>query len=177
MTTPIALNPVPGAGFQQPFEMLLACHERVHRMLALLERLAEHLGRHGCDPHASDAARDVMRYFDLAAPAHHQDEERHVLPALRAAGDDAFAAQIEQEHREMQRRWVELRRGLAEVVTGSRIGSGEFDFVPWHQFAELYRAHAAAEEAHAFPTAQAALDSAAQQAMGREMAARRGLRV
>ena len=26
----------PGAGFEAPFEMLDACHERVHRMLALL---------------------------------------------------------------------------------------------------------------------------------------------
>ena len=28
----------PGTGFDQPFEMLEACHERVQRMLALLAR-------------------------------------------------------------------------------------------------------------------------------------------
>ena len=33
----------PGAGFEAPFEMLAACHERVERMLTLLARLQQHL--------------------------------------------------------------------------------------------------------------------------------------
>jgi len=144
-------------------------------MVGLLERLAGHLVSVGCDRQAQDAARDVMRYFDQAAPAHHEDEERHVLPLLRAAGDDAFAAQLEQEHRELQRRWVELRRPLAEVAAGRWVATDAAELAPWHRFAEMYRAHAAAEEAHAFPLAQAALDPPAQLAMGREMARRRGL--
>jgi hypothetical protein len=109
----------PDAGFDQPFAMLSACHERLYRMLQLLERLAAHLPDNGCDPHAVGAARDLTRYFDVAAPAHHEDEERHVLPALRAAGDDAFAAQLEQEHHEMRRRWAELRANLALVIDRS----------------------------------------------------------
>jgi hypothetical protein len=176
MTSPLSLHEGPGAGFEQPFAMLLACHERTERTLQLLERLAAHLPVHGCDSQAADAARDVMRYFDLAAPAHHEDEERHVLPALRAAGDDVFAAQLEQEHRELQRRWAELRRTLAVVVQGtwcaSAVGAG---FDTWHQFAALNRAHAAAEESDAFGPVQASLDVPALRAMGREMAARRGL--
>ena len=75
MTSPLILHAAPGAGFDQPFEMLLACHERVERMLGLLERLAQHLAEHGCTPDAAQAARDVMRYFDIAGPAHHEDEE------------------------------------------------------------------------------------------------------
>ena len=94
MTSPIQLHRTPSAGFDQPFEMLSACHERVQRSLALLQRLQDHLASHGADPQARDAARDVMRYFDIAAPAHHEDEERHVLPVLRAQGEDAFAAQL-----------------------------------------------------------------------------------
>ena len=61
--------------FEQPYEMMEACHERVHRMLALLERLREHLPLHGADAQAQQAARDIMRYFDQAAPQHHTDEE------------------------------------------------------------------------------------------------------
>lgn len=175
MSSPLTLHLSPAAGFDQPFEMLAACHERVQRMVGLLERLAEHLLTAGCDSQARDAARDVMRYFDLAAPAHHADEERHVLPLLRAAGDDAFAAQLEQEHRELQRRWAELRQPLADVVAGTWVTADATELASWHRFAELYRAHAAAEEAHAFPLAQAALDADAQRAMGREMAQRRGL--
>ncbi len=175
MTSPLTLNAAPASGFDQPFEMLAACHQRVERMVSLLERLAAHLPDHGNDRQAADAARDVMRYFDLAAPAHHEDEERHVLPALRAAGDDAFAAQLEQEHREMRRRWVELRPCLVEVEAGSWAAASAADYAPWRQFAALYRAHAAAEEAHAFPVAQGALDAEGQRAMGREMASRRGV--
>lgn len=176
MSSPLTLHAAPGAGFDQPFEMLEACHERVQRMLQLLERLAAHLPVHGCDAQAAEAARDVMRYFDGAAPAHHEDEERHVLPQLRAAGDEAFAAQIEQEHHELHRQWALLRRSLAEVAAGTWIDTGPAGFVPWQQYAALYRAHAAAEEALAFPAARAALDDTALQAMGREMAERRGLR-
>lgn len=170
------LHQPPAAGFDQPFEMLEACHERVRRTLALLERLAAHLPVHGCDAQAAQAARDVMRYFDIAAPAHHEDEERHVLPLLRAAGDEAFAAQIEQEHHELHRQWAVLRRDLAEVAAGTWVGTGPAEFVAWQQYAALYRAHAAAEEAIAFPLARARLDEAALAAMGDEMADRRGLR-
>ena len=35
--SPISLHPAPGAGFDAPFDMLSACHERVERMLQLLE--------------------------------------------------------------------------------------------------------------------------------------------
>ena len=62
-----------GVGFEQPFEMLTACHERVHRMLRLLGKLREHLATRGHDEQAAQAARDVMRYFDQAAPLHHED--------------------------------------------------------------------------------------------------------
>ncbi len=176
MTSPIQLHRTPSAGFDQPFEMLAACHERVERMLQLLERLAEHLPGHGCDAQAVEAARDVMRYFDIAAPAHHEDEERHVLPVLRAQGEDAFAAQLEQEHREMARRWQRVRRPLAAVVAGQWDAQGADEVLAcWRSFATLYRAHAQAEDQSAFPLARADLDADAQRVMGREMAARRGV--
>ena len=56
----------PGVGFEQPFAMLQACHERVLRTLALLARLRTHVLQHGVDDDARQAARDVQRYFDIA---------------------------------------------------------------------------------------------------------------
>ncbi len=167
-------QPTPGR-FDEPFEMLEACHGRVRRSLIQRERLAARLPVHGCDAQAAQVARDVMRYFDLSAPMHHEDEERHILPLLRAAGDEAFAAQIEQEHHELHRLWIELRRGLAEVAAGSWIAAGPAEFVGWAKFATLYRAHIASEEAIAFPAARAVLDEATMKAIGHEMAERRGL--
>ena len=64
MTQPMRLQALgggPSASFEQPFEMLEACHERVHRMLGLLARLREHMCTHGADEQARQAARDVMR--------------------------------------------------------------------------------------------------------------------
>jgi len=77
----------------------------MERTLALLERLAAHIVAHGADARARDAATDVMRYFDLAAPQHHEDEERHVLPALRAQGQAALADRIAADHAEMVAAW------------------------------------------------------------------------
>jgi Hemerythrin HHE cation binding domain len=72
----------PAVGLESPFEMLVACHERVNRSLELLHRLQAHLGDKGLDEDARQAARDVLRYFDISAPLHHQDEELHVFPPL-----------------------------------------------------------------------------------------------
>lgn len=117
----IPLHPGPGAGFDQPFEMLAACHERVARMLGLLQRLQAHLQQRGADASASSAARDVMRYFDQAAPQHHLDEERHVFPLLRASADPrlvALAGRLQAEHRTMAAAWAVLRGDLQAVAEG-----------------------------------------------------------
>lgn len=175
MAAPLLFNP-PAAGFDQPFEMLAACHERVARMLALLERLAEYLGSRGCDEQACGAARDVMRYFDLAAPAHHEDEERHVFPALRRTGADALVAQLQAQHHAMAEHWAALRPALAAVAEGRwRADEPAMDPALWSAFAALYREHLAIEDSQAFPAACRHLDDPAQRAMGAEMARRRGV--
>lgn len=126
-------------GFDRPFEALAEFHRRLEVMLERLEGLTVHLQRHGNDAAARETALELMRFFDLATPAHHQDEERHVFPALRRQGDDAFAAQLELEHREMARRWTEVRATLFDIAyAGWQNGAGN-DFAGWHLFAELYR--------------------------------------
>lgn len=177
-TVPISLrHAAPAAGFDAPFEMLAACHERVERMLRLLEGLEAHLGEHGADAQAAAAARDVMRYFDVAGPAHHEDEERHVLPALAAGGQAALADRLHGEHLRMTHDWQALRADLAEIAAGRwSAGVAELRFARWQSFAALYREHMALEEAQAYPAVAGAADSASLAAMGEEMAARRGLR-
>ncbi|GMV46946.1 MAG: hypothetical protein AMXMBFR66_23440 [Pseudomonadota bacterium] len=177
MTSPLLLHRAPGAGFEQPFEMLGACHERVERMLVLLERLAQHLPVHGADAQAADAARDVMRYFDQAAPLHHEDEELHVFPTLRASGRPeaaALAARLHADHERMAAAWAALRATLLGITQGQWPAGAAFDAVA--PFAAGYRAHIRAEEGEAYPDAAADIVGAARDAMGKEMAARRGLR-
>lgn len=172
-----SLLATPAVGFEQPFEMLRACHERVERMLALLARLREHLPGHGADDNARQAARDVMRYFDLAAPHHHQDEELHVFPPLKAQGDPATVAvvsRLQRDHLQMESCWREARQVLDAVATGARQALSAADDGALDRFAGLYDEHIQAEESLAYPAAAALLDEPALAAMGREMMRRRG---
>lgn len=177
MSTPLTLHAAPAAGFDEPFAMLAACHERVERSLRLLERLAEHVPAHGADEQARSAARDVLRYFELAAPHHHEDEERHVLPVLRARGQGALADRVQADHEAMAAAWVRLRPQLQALEQGDAAAALSPEArAEWPAFAALYRAHIALEDGSVFPPAAAGLDAAAQRAMGDEMAQRRGVR-
>src|SRR5689334_1951600 len=81
---PLGMDPfaAPAPGFDEPLEMLAACHERIEAQLRTLEKLVEHLSQncaangaaHGADNSARDAAARVMRYFDTAGVEHHRDE-------------------------------------------------------------------------------------------------------
>lgn len=166
----------PAASFEQPFDMLHACHERMQRMLALLQRLRDHLRAHGADDQARDAARDVLRYFEMAAPQHHQDEELHVFPPLVAQGDSAtldLVGRLQQDHLQMEARWVLARRVLAAVAEGRAHALDAADEVALDAFSSLYAEHIAAEEQVVYPAAVALLDPETVQAMGKEMAHRR----
>lgn len=177
------LLPTPGAGFDQPFELLAACHDRVRRTLGLMQRLRSHLDTHGADAQAQQAARDVMRYFDIAAPAHHEDEERHVFPALLAAdaaGHGPLVARLQDEHRRMAALWPAVRTGLSAVAEGrwppGPASDASSDPAPdWAAFAALYDAHLSAEDNVAYPAVTALIDAAQRAVMGEEMARRRGL--
>jgi hemerythrin-like domain-containing protein len=182
MTRPARLQSLvssPAAGFEQPFEMLEACHERVHRMLKLLARLREHLRRAGADTQAQQAARDVMRYFDQAAPQHHRDEELHVFPPLLARAEPAVVAvvtRLQQDHLQMEARWSAARAVLAGIAEGHGAPLPAEAEAALDAFAGLYDAHIRAEEDIAYPAAQALLDDATRAAMGEEMMRRRGVR-
>ena len=169
----------PGASFAQPFEMLEACHERVHRMLDLLARLREHLRTHGADTQAQQAARDVMRYFDQAAPQHHRDEELHVFPPLLAQAApevQAVVRRLQQDHLAMESGWQEARRVLAGIADGQLPQLAPQDEAALAAFAALHESHIRAEEDIAYPHARELLDESARTAMGAEMARRRGVK-
>ncbi|RZU02443.1 hemerythrin domain-containing protein [Rivibacter subsaxonicus] len=176
------LHASPDASFDEPFGMLAACHGRVQRSCALLARLVEHLlqlQQQPVDAMAADAARDVLRYFDLAAPAHHLDEERHVFPRVEAGGDAELAAlvgRLHTEHRLLDAQW----RGLHALL--QPVASGGFDAttlpalqIAARDFIALNESHLALEDRLVLPAADALASAADRAAMGAEMAARRGL--
>ena len=180
---PVSLpgHSAPAAGFEAPFDMLATCHDRVRRMLALQAKLQQHLLDKGCDDAARQAARDVMRYFDIAAPLHHQDEELHVFPPLLAGTDAALRTlvqRLQQDHRQMEVAWIAARRALQAVADSTESGwtpLTDTQAAALNQFAALYRQHLEDEDTVAYPAAQTALLPAAVQAMSADMMQRRGV--
>lgn len=167
----------PGAGFEEPFEMLAACHERVTRMLTLLARLREHLAQKGWDASVGQAAQDVMRYFDQAAPKHHDDEERHVFPALLAAPDTSLHAvvrRLQQDHVDMAAAWARARTILAALQDGAATFDATANQV-LIGYAALYDRHVEDEEKLVYPAARHMLSADAVHAMSADMMARRGI--
>lgn len=157
--------------------MLEACHERVQRTLGLLGRLREHVRKQGVDNDARQAARDVLRYFDIAAPLHHQDEELHVFPLLLAQATPevrALVTRLQHDHVAMTTDWAAARAGLQALLDESATGFTPQDEAALDGFAMRYDAHIAAEEGVAYPAAATLLPPASLAAMGQEMAARRG---
>ncbi len=177
VSTKDLLHSAPAVGFEQPFEMLEACHDRVRRSLDLLARLLVHVDRHGHDAQSRSAARDVLRYFDLAAPHHHEDEERHVFPRLLASGDDALVQAVQglrADHERMSQCWAALRPGLAPWAEAGAIApAGAPMRAQAEAFLALYAAHLPVEEGLVFPAARSRCDAAEIDAMGREMQQRR----
>lgn len=180
MTSRVAMPGLrsPSASFDQPFEMLAACHERVLRSLDLLQRLQTYLLDKGVDDSARQAARDVLRYFEVAAPLHHADEELHVFPALLQPGSApelvAVVQQLQQDHVVMAASWAQARQPLQALAEGVQSHFLPADVDALQYFADLYAVHLQREDMLVYPAAQALLDAAKQHAMGREMASRRG---
>jgi hemerythrin-like domain-containing protein len=167
----------PAASFEQPYEMLAACHERVLRSLDLMGRLLDHIEKNGHNTQTQSAAADVLRYFDLAAPLHHQDEELHVFPLLLAQGDAtqrSTVLRLQAEHRQMEELWATVRApllrwrapGCTEAVSAEALTAAT-------GFIKLYASHIDAEETLVFPPTQAQMNAAQLEQMGREMQARR----
>ena len=169
----------PGAGFDQPIEMWLACHQRVERFAALLGRLAEHVGAQGADEDAQVTATSIRRYFNEAAPRHHEDEEVDMFPRLRERLDSErdrtvldVLDQVEADHLEMAGLWKRLDALLAEIARGKAV-TLEQPLID--RFATMYRHHIDAEERVLLPALKKALGKNDWQAVGRAMAERRGL--
>jgi hemerythrin-like domain-containing protein len=167
----------PAPSFDEPLEMLAACHERIEAQLGTLERLAKHLPENGCDAQARAAAEAVLRYFDTAGMLHHRDEDHDLFPLLRARaaaqGRAAIAAateELEREHGTIESQWRRLRRPLLAI------GEGEARLDPEEvaRFAWLQRRHMDRETSTLLPFAREALDAAERKALGLRMAARRG---
>jgi len=179
MSRTVPGHSAPAAGFEVPLEMLSACHGRIEQQCSTLRRLQSHLLAHGADDQARAAAAAVMRYFDLAARQHHEDEERDLFPALleSMAGSDPacvreLTSYLAAEHRELKVAWRRIRAVLERVEAGEALALDP-DHV--ESFVDLYVRHIEREETELLPMAVRLLSDGELDVIGRAMRERRGI--
>ncbi|WP_397475363.1 hemerythrin domain-containing protein [Pusillimonas sp.] len=167
----------PSAGFDEPVDMLSACHDKLRSRCDTLTRLPGHVALHGADEQARSAAQSILRYFDGPALYHHADEEEDLFPALleSVAGSDATCLRglfdkLSAEHRLLESQWQSLRPLLVKLHEGDPVN------LPEHAvqgFVQGYAEHLVCEDQELLPMARRLLGDAALEQMGKAMQARR----
>ena len=172
-------------GFDQPLGLLSDCHRRIENFLAMLIRVLEQSNQ-GATPLSDEQRRALeaaLKYFEVAAPRHTQDEEESLFPRMRGSRDPSAARAferldaLEHDHREadvahaavdrLGRQW--LGAGVLPAPASREIGE------LLHKLRDLYARHIAVEDTELFPLAARLLDDKQLQQVGSEMAQRRGL--
>lgn len=159
--------------FETPIAMLIACHDRVRQYADLTLKLAQHLIKEGVDAKAQDAATGILRYFNMAAPLHHDDEDLDLFPLLSQYGDaelQAIIASTSAEHETLGLLWQEVRGYLIPLAAGQ---GGSLPLALASEFSKRYPAHAVLEENRIYPSAELLLDAPTLAAIGQNMANRR----
>jgi hemerythrin-like domain-containing protein len=172
----------PAAGFDQPLALWNACHDRVQRMARLLVRLCGHVRTVGVDADASAGATSVRRYFDEAAPHHHEDEEKDLFPRLRERAPQlgeprsgellGALVRLDRDHVEIGALWQALRLPLKRIENGEK---ADLDEAKVTQFFNRYQDHIRIEDTVVAAALEELLTAADLVKVGQAMAQRRGV--
>jgi hypothetical protein len=172
----------PANGFANALHLWPACHDRIERVVSLVERLPRHLEAHGPDESARLTGGEVRRFFEQAVPRHHADEDDDRFPlVLRRAREaqpngeaDAAARRIERlsaEHHALSASWLGVREMLNAI---ERQTSRAIDQMLVGDLVRPQLEHHAAEDRIIRPFAQRLLTPQDRGPLGTVMAARRG---
>ena len=138
----------PEVGFETPVAMLDACHDKVQYFTGLCLRLATHVQIRGANEQAVEAATRILRYFRIAAPLHHQDEELDLFPALLRLGPPVVDSRriqtlrahieiLEAEHQVIEKIWREIEPWLDSIAKGQKTVNPQ----GLERFVSIYDAH------------------------------------
>lgn len=158
------------------FGVLDECHRQTLAAIGDLETIVNRLDAGSADAQTRALAAHVVRHFSTTVRQHHEDEERHVFPKIVASGNAAMAQDVlrlQEDHRWLEEDWRELLPHLDAVACGQ----SWYDVAVLREgaaiFATLSRDHIALEEFCLYPEARARMLAGEEQAMLREMTARR----
>lgn len=158
-----------------PLEALDTCHQEILVQLDALKALADHVAEHGADEAAREQARALHLFFARHALQHHQDEERHVFPALLRSRDADLIHKVQvlrQDHAWLEANWLELAPRLDAMARGYAWAEPDDVRRIIRIFSGLYRDHVHLEETLIYPQARACMSAVELRTLGREMAAR-----
>ena len=175
LVSPLAArSPEPAAVHDDGFVALDACHRRMLEAGLALEHLLEVAECDGISSAVRASAAALAAFFAETAAQHHEDEERHVFPALIASKDaDLVRAvmHLQDDHDRLEERWMELEPHILAIAGGYGVRLGTLREAA-RAFTALHRHHIRLEEALAYPAARRELGKNGCRAMGREILAR-----
>lgn len=165
------LNAEPAPTWDEPIDMLYACHGKVKRFCSQLQMLPDYLAEHGCNQAAQDAANRILIYFNQAAPLHHEDEEADFFPALLHYAPQAQADvdELQRQHHVLHDNWAAMRAELEALLAGSQ---SSLNAETVARFTQAYAEHIGIEEP-LFDLGRQVIPQTQRQAIGKMMAARR----
>lgn len=165
------LEPQQFATWNEPIEMLYACHGKVKSFCRQLRILPDYLEKHGYTQAVLNDVEQILTYFNRAAPLHHEDEELDFFPALLNYAPQAQATidELENQHDDLHENWAALSAQLEELLAEQR---ENIDVMLIEQFVQGYERHLALEEP-LFEMGREALPEDILSKMGQRMSLRR----
>jgi len=170
--------------FTDPAGLLSDCHRRIEMFLAALQGIAEVIDV----PPTADVIQSLesaLYYFAQAAPRHNADEEDSLFPRLRQMGNCGIDSALQRlDDLEAEHRWAVLLHENVErlgkqYLSQQKLSPGEIDEFRRDiaLLAAMYEKHISIEDDVILPLANRVLTASDKAAIGKEMAARRGVRV
>lgn len=159
------------ASWDEPIEMLYACHSKVKSFCRQLQLLPDYLAKHGVNQAVKNDVQQIIHYFNQAAPLHHDDEEKDFFPALLKSVPQAQAEvdELESQHIDLHRNW-DLLFAQLEALLKEEIRQIDGDLI--QRFVAGYDKHIAIEEP-LFELGRQHLSESELASMGQVMAERR----
>lgn len=167
------LEPQTFVSWAEPIDMLYACHSKVKRFCRQLKMLPDYLEKNGVNQAVKGDVQQILNYFNISAPLHHEDEENDFFPELIKVQPQAQTDidELERQHVNLHKNWADLSEQLEALLLGKR----EYvDRELIERFVSGYDMHIAVEEP-LFELGREHLGQDTLSEMGRVMAERRKL--
>lgn len=141
----LKLEPQKFVTWDEPIDMLYACHGRVKQFCRQLQLLPDYIAQHGLNQAVKNDVRQILNYFNQAAPLHHDDEEKDFFPALIQKLPETQKAidELEMQHEALHQNWYELREKL-EALLAEKITNIDPELI--QRFVAGYDLHISIEE-------------------------------